>query len=54
VILSVPHDTRTTIILSNKATGAGDTTAVLTGSNWLGGFFEDESVGEGIDAFILS
>lgn len=53
VILSVPHASRTSIVLSNKATGAGDTTAVLTGSNWLGGFFEDEAVGEGIDALIL-
>lgn len=54
IILSVPHDTRTSIILSNKATGAGDVTAVLTGSNYLGGYFEDEVVGDGIDAMILS
>lgn len=54
IILSVPFDHRTKIILSNKATGAGDTTAVLTGSNWIGGYFEDEDVGEGFDAVILS
>lgn len=53
VILSVPHANRNSIVMSNKATGTGDTTAVLTGSNWLGGFFEDEAVGEGIDALIL-
>jgi hypothetical protein len=54
IILEVPADAQTSVVLSNKATGSGDTIAALTGSNYLGGYFEDEAIGDGDDAVILS
>lgn len=53
IIFSVPIDSLTTVILSHKATSNGDQEVTLGGSNYLGGYFEDEAMGEGKDAIIL-
>lgn len=50
----VPTDSLTTLILSQMATATGaEVAATLTGSDYLGGYWEDEAVGEGAGVEIL-
>ncbi len=52
-ILYVPYSTRTSVILSHKATNTGDVEATFDGSNWLAGYWEHESLGDAQSIKIL-
>ncbi len=52
-ILCIPLDSTTTVILSHKATATGDEAATLGGSDYCGGYFEDEGLGDAEEIAIL-
>lgn len=54
IILEIPIDTPTSVILSNKATATGAQTAVLTGSNRVGYYYDDEGPGGAPGVTLLS
>lgn len=53
VIMFVPFATRTSVILTHQATASATVTATLTGSNYLGGYWEDEELGNASEIAIL-
>ncbi len=53
VIMSVPYTTRTSVILSLQASATATVVATVTGSNYLGGYWEDEELGNASGIEIL-
>lgn len=52
-IQSIPLDSTTAVILSHKATATGDEAATLAGSDYCGGYWEDEELGSAEEIAIL-
>lgn len=53
IIMFVPFTTRTTVIISHQATATATVIATVTGSNYVGGYWEDEELGNGSSEVIL-
>ena len=52
-VVSVPVDALTSIIISHQATASAAVAATLTGSDYVGGYWEDEALGDGKAVAIL-
>lgn len=53
VIAEIPLDSTTTVILSHKATASATVEATFGGSDYVGGYWEDEELGDGDEINIL-